>query len=392
LVYQDTHNVTFRNFILSPHPGSSYIMNALVTINDPASPAMTRNWVKFYDCVFTEAFATGEPMVTDKASALANKDALPGARSTRMSSTAGKCILKGATNNGLQSVRLDNCVFYGPPQIGFELNVRTGDEIQVHDTLVVLCGFSAFRCLGNAVAHHSFTGTDVGAGPTQCTAIINSPSTTATTDDNGKALRLASSAAATTTISNVLISNSFLAGNAFIGGININGNQGNVSIEDVIIDTYGTAILVQPANTCTVSNATLHTSGAGGAGIAFTAAAAGSLTVADTIFSGAGTKIVGDLPTGGLSVNYSAFVENGSDAITARDAGQSITYGANIITADPQYVSKDATSANAFDVRGLTYKGAGSAGSNLAGGADFILPPDTPTHSTSVDPSWELYD
>lgn len=396
LIYQDTHDVTFKNFILSPHPGSSYVMNALVTINDPTSPAMSRNWVKFYDCVFTEALATGEPMVTDKASALANKDALPGARSTRMSASAGKCLMKGATGNGLQSVRLDNCVLYGPPQIGWELNVRTGDEIQVHDTLVVFCGYSAFRCLGNQLASQlSFTGTDVGAGPTQCTAIINSPSSVSTSAANGKALRFEVGATAAGTqalVDNVLISNSLLAGNAFIGGININGNMGSVTMDKVVIDTHGTAVLVQPANACTLSNATLHTSGTGGAGIEFTAADAGSLTVTDTIFSGAGTKIVGDLPTGGLSVNYSAFVENGPDAITARDAGQAITYGGNIINVDPIYVTKDPTSADAFDVQNLAYKGAGSSGSNLAGGADFVLPPDTPTPSTSVDPSWEMYD
>lgn len=382
-IFQDSYDVTFKNFIFSPSPSSSYVMSALVTMNESTASNLTRNWVKFYDCVFTEAFDTGAPMVTDKATALANKDAIPGTRSGKMNATAGKCLMKGAVVGGTQSAMLDNCVLYGPPQIGWELNVRLDDEIVVHDTLVVLCGYSAFRCLGNAIASQSFTGTDVGAGPTQCTAILNSPSTTSTTAANGKALRFEAGAAVTSTVSNVLISNSFLSGNAFIGGININGNQGNVSMDKVVIDTFGTAVLVQPANTCTLSNATLHTSGAGGAGIQFTAAAAGSLTVTDTIFSGAGTKIVGAVPTGGLSVDYASFVEAGPDAITARDESQTIAYGPNLINDDPMYVSKDPVSADAFDVDNAAYGSKGSASSNLSGGADYI-------GSTSVD-EWMLY-
>ncbi|HNT35282.1 MAG TPA: hypothetical protein PKH07_09835 [bacterium] len=368
LLYQDTYDVTFNNFIFSPDAGSSYVMNTLIMINDPASPAMNRNWVKFYNCVFTEAYDTGAPMVTDKASALANKDALPGTRSGKMSASAGKCLMKGATNNGLQSVRLDNCVLYGPPQIGFELNVRAGDDIIVHDTLAVYCAYSAYRCLGNAVANQSFTGTDAGAGPTQCTAIINSPWSVASTAANGKALRFEASAAVTSTVSNVLISNSFLSGNAYVGGININGNQGSVNMDNVIIDTHGDSILMQPANACTLSNATLNSSAR--AGIAFTAAAAGSLTVTNTIFSGAGTKITGTVPTAGLSVNYSAFVESGPDAITARYAGQVITYGVNIINNDPEFKSKDVTNEDFFDLASGYYPTKGIGGTDVAGGAD----------------------
>ena len=176
------------------------------------------------------------------------------------------------------------------------------------------------------------------------------------------------------TADGVLIENELdlgAADNVNVGGFNVNGNQGNTSISNVIVDTYGPCIQTQPNAVYTIDNATLNSTNV--SCIALTALDVGSLAVTDTIFSNALMAITGALPSGGMTVDYCAFVENGTDAIAARDDGINVpTYGVNLINADPLYVSKDATSADAFDVNAAAYSAAGTTGSDLAGGADYV--------------------
>ena len=376
--HQDSASLTVNNFILCPDLGSAYIMSSLFTMNEltPANP--TQNSVSFYDCVFTESLSgTGAPMVTDKATALANKDALPGARSAKMSGTAGKMIKKNGQNPGSQSLMAENCVFYGVPQIVAETNLKSAaDQVIFSDCLVVLGGGPAFRCLGNMPGSYSFFGSDVTAGPLSCMAIINTPCDAAkiSTVANSKNIRFETGAAAVNTADGVLIENELdlgAADNVNVGGFNVNGNQGNTSISNVIVDTYGPCIQTQPNAVYTIDNATLNSTNV--SCIALTALDVGSLAVTDTIFSNALMAITGALPSGGMTVDYCAFVENGTDAIAARDDGINVpTYGVNLINADPLYVSKDATSADAFDVNAAAYSAAGTTGSDLAGGADYV--------------------
>src|SRR5690606_2673078 len=85
-----------------------------------------------------------------------------------------------------------------------------------------------------------------------------------------------------------------------------------------------------------------------------TSAAGATLTFADCIFSGPGTKISGT-PTGGITVRNSGFVTAGPDAITLKaNAGNTIVEQNNI-NADPMYVSKDGTIASYMDVQNSAY-------------------------------------
>ena len=224
-------------------------------------------------------------------------------------------------------------------------------------------GYVAYYYAGGATGKAgvvTFSGTDQTAGPLNCNAVLNPLAA-------GHCIWASTGLGATVNVSHSLLS----TGAAGARGISAGANP-NLTVSDTIISAQTICIVDNFNNAATWDRVTLHTIASGNA-LLTTVVQPGSLTVRDCIFSGAGTKISGAGPTGGISVDYCSFVEIGPDAITARDsASGGLTYGANIINNDPLYLSKDPTIANCFDVDSANYAGKGTTASNLAGGADYV--------------------
>ena len=151
----------------------------------------------------------------------------------------------------------------------------------------------------------------------------------------------------------------------------------NVTLTDVIIDVPNFGAVIQPRAATTWRRVTMNCPTNC---VFFTGtAAAGSLTIRDSIFSDTGTKFGGTLPTGGLNVNYCGLPTAGPKAITARGSG---TFGANINSSDPIYLNYTNPLLSTFlDVDngrpaghplGTGYGTSTEAGTGLGGGADYI--------------------
>ena len=104
-----------------------------------------------------------------------------------------------------------------------------------------------------------------------------------------------------------------------------------------------------------------------------------NVDISDTIISGCNTGIYNS-GTGTYTVDYV-----GLYALTAQTGG-TVTLGSNVITENPAFYDDSASlfaSANYYDVTNRNYQGAGSGGSDLVGGAAFML-------LTSAN-SWSIY-
>jgi hypothetical protein len=106
----------------------------------------------------------------------------------------------------------------------------------------------------------------------------------------------------------------------------------------------------------------------------FSGPGAGSMTMTDCIFTNWTSAMSGTVPTGGWFLDYCALVDTGPDANDPAIDWSAATQS-NCITADPQYVSKDWSSADYMDVANIAeYGSASSTGTTLTGGGTDLDP------------------
>lgn len=399
-IVQDVHNVTLQDLIICPGSDavSNYVVQSVLYVNETAANTTT-NTLTVENCVITESDPDGDPLITSKTAAVTA--GYPTDRGTKRSVSC-RMFRKASLVGGTMDVVFTNCTLYGARGYGSEMNMNNaGESITFTNCLTAWSGLSGHRMFtgtNGRTGALTFTGTDQTAGPLNCNAILGFGVIQPVGDSfggEGISLELA------TEPMNVLVEKSIIWSDyanskakgiqdyeGVIGSTTGFSSKALLTVRDTIIGVAGSGLVIGPDSAATIERVTLDStllSNPTAAGILFGSDAAGSLTVSDCIFSGIGQKIKGTLPTGGCSVDDCGFVEAGDDAITSRDEGQGVSYGSNIVTADPRYASKDAGDPFFMDVRGSEYAGAASDGSDLAGGANFIAP------STSVAGGWELY-
>lgn len=203
-------------------------------------------------------------------------------------------------------------------------------------------------------------------------------------------------------------------GRGFINSVS-NSIISNCTNPGISLFAFGT----RPAgvsDTVTISNVTVHNCGIGStpppanydflaAGIAApryqtTYRTNRNVSIQDTIVSGAGLTGLYNSSDGTFSIDYSSLVTAGPHALSAATGGPStIGTGFNMIASDPQYVTAligDFASTDYVDVANNDYAARGTAGSDLAGGADYVggpasTPTPPPTPSTGVGHGWAVY-
>ncbi len=147
----------------------------------------------------------------------------------------------------------------------------------------------------------------------------------------------------------------------------------------LIINNDGPGILVQNAynNTLVISNVTIAHN-ARGTGVNDTAqiiltdlGGSANVSITDTIIAGGKTGI--EMGTGTIDVSYSALVLQGPDTLAAPFTTGGTVNQTAVISLNPVFQeTTDLFSSDLYDVHAATYGGQGSAGSDLAGGADYI--------------------
>lgn len=371
-IYQDNYNVTLDNLILCPSATGPSPIGQFIRVGETGGAGVL-NTVTISNCVVTESSSAGEPLVTSKLEALAAT--YPVDRSGKMHATAGRGVQKrgNISTSGGVSLTLDNTVIYGFPGVNAELYFSTtSDIVTINDCVNSHAGAVAFRLLGGNAGTAIVTGTDATAGPLSATVVLNA---NGRTNAPGGAISCEAAAGTTYAIDNVIIEHNVTDHSQPVYGIRCTGNA-HANVSDSILVGSDYLLGCQPPNAMTVSNVTFFNLASAGAGSPLSLTqygeGTGSLAITDCIFSGSGTALSGTSAAGGTTVDYSALVQEGPNALTAVDDGSVVYTATNTTILDPMYISTDINTADAFDVDNASYGGAGSAGSNLAGGADYV--------------------
>lgn len=369
IISQMTHDVTFRDFIITRSLTNTPI-DELVR-QDESAPNVDMNTIAFYNCVFTEVGEDGEPLATNKEEALLPPPATIGGPAR----TANSRLLQHWGDAGESIILiLDNCVFYRGENINV-LAVSDGagpESVEINNCLSTYSGYDAFHVGGNNPASQLFiTGTDVTAGPLNCTAGL-------WPRVGGHCLSIQYTVLGQeSNISNFLGDSSVAPSTSLSRGIS--GGTGKMTLANVIVNSQNYGVVDITHQESTWDNVTINTPAAayfaGG-----TVAAGGTLTVTDSIISGAGTKFAGLIPTGGVTVRNSGLPTSGPHAIGATGT---ITEENNIYD-DPEYVATDGSLETFMDVASDAYAEAASDGGPLSGGADYV-------GATSDVGEWTLY-
>lgn len=378
-IYQNTHNVTFTDIIFSPALAST-IDDDLVKIDKNSNSAA--NTITFNNCIFTDATDTVDgPMVTSRADAFTS----PGANVGKM--TAADALVKVFGDNAeYMIVTFNDSVFGSADCVGLHFGaIATSGgtyQVNVDDCVFAYVGNTAGT---NAALLWGGGGAqlqDLNISGTNADAGVNSATVFYQNNYHNIFASGHNSDGHTLDVNNTIIETNVSGARGFSLNSRVIFNMNNV-----MVNTVGPNVVCagSAGSTQAWDNITLHTSGAGSNAILTTTGltTAATFNITDAIFSGAGTKLAtiaaGVIPV--VNINYAGFPNAGPDAIGAVGAPAGFTVGANVVTADPQYVSKSALLATNFDVQNSTYLFAGTSSSHLGGGAGHTLPVELDAYS-----------
>lgn len=379
-IYQNEHNVTLRDLLIYPSITGEIFQRYTVKI-DENSANSTFNTIRIENCIITEVADNGQPLITSRTEAYDPPTSATGVG--RASSFTQAVQVWG---DGGESIRfeMEDSVLYGPPDAGGQ----TGNLLRL--ILPGQDGESAYL-RNNVMAYGPTSGAlmRVGTGNQySSTIIMEGGDQTAGLDDtnvfianntSGHAITFEGSlnggsadTGSTVSLSSaVIIANSATPTQRAISS----GTEAwkHFSFDNMIIDANGAAVVAFQTVDGVMSNVTANSNqtyfGLGGAG---------SLTVEDSIFTGVDTvaadgKFGGTAPSGGVSIDFSGFGADVVNPIGTTVTG-TFTLGSNIVNADPLYAGTDFKLASFFDVQNNAYAAAGTGGSDLAGGANYLGP------------------
>lgn len=385
VISQSVHNVTFRDIVFTR--SLTVVPIDEIVRGDESAANNTMNTLAFYNCVFTEATATGDPMVTSKAGALAGPP--PARGGGALSASARPLQIWGDPGESV-SVILNNCAIYGSSNINcfvrLEGTLGTGVGNGNPEVLTITDSISAYPfadCFNiggqNQAAVINVNGTNQKAGPMSAT-VAWVPAHKGGTVNNGHSFTLSSSVNALIDDTTKFNFNGIIAyapadgttidGFSSTAARGITGGSGWQRIENALLMVPGLAVVdITRMPTIWDKVTIVNNSNAYFNGATATFANA-SLTVTNSILAGTGTKFSAANWLGlGAFLTNSAVPTTGPDAVTG--VGASVTQ-TNVINDDPAFASKDGLTGAFLDVQTYAYAAAGVAGAPLAGGADYI--------------------
>ncbi len=364
-ILQNEHDVTIKDLVLYPSLNNPLIDEIVrVDENDTNS---TFNTITFENCIITEIDTAGSPLVATMAEA-ATATPTDTVGTNRTGSYPYNFMWWGDAGEA-QNLVMTNCaVFCNPYSYMVRLcsDGQDGENCTLTNCIARGGGYCNIRASSNYASTFIFTGTDQTQGWQNCMYVTDPLA--------GHGYYLSSGV----TGAHAQVEKSVIKTED--RGVSGSGTF-DMDIADCIIVCTAPGIVDGPANASTWTNLTIDSPG----GIYFGVTGTGSITARNCIFSGTGsTGFTGAVPSGGIDVDYCAYVESGADAIT--DRGSIQTDGSNIVTADPGYASRNPESEYFMDVSNIAdYQGAGTSGSDLVGGANLFV-------VTAVRQNWSVYE
>lgn len=380
-------NLTIKNISFIPSwdaPPAPSGGNDLVMPNPQTVGAATNN-LTFKSCTITPYNASHLPVASSKAEAYVDQSANVATPATDLDDAVN---INSAVNAN-ENLTFEDCIIGQLKKLGdgskghdgIVLNegnntAGPGFQLNLNSTVITHCERMGWQIASGSTTNPSFstynvTGTSVTAGlatglggPT----VIDDNGLTLTLTNHGIA-DLAGTARCVANFSNLIVANNFDRQMSMSA-------KSQLSLTDCLIQ--GRIPVVYQHDSASVSKTWQHvTLRRVGADSLFGAQAGATavLTVRDAIFAGDGSgTAIGVFGTGDMAidVDFSATALSGPNALTARGGTTATTFGANVIDADPAFVSTDYTNSSFLDVSACAYTGKGTGGSNLRGGADFV--------------------
>jgi hypothetical protein len=268
-------------------------------------------------------------------------------------------------------VHFEDCVFFAPYNEPMRAYVdgQAGEIVNIIDTISIHAGInstwrSAINIGGHTDAVTTLQGTDQTAGMLNCVAAINPTWHCFYIHPDG-----------TGSCSGMIAEASYGGQPArprpFSSGSYFSGDM-----TDAIFSTAGPVVDAwnYAANW---NNVTLHAND--GQSLTYLVGGDGSLTIRNSIFSGGssfGGRGGGGMPGGGIDMAYSGWPRWGAYAMAALPqvpTDVTPTLPTNMTYDDPMYLNvSDCSGLDYFDVDSQQYGAAGTAASDLAGGADYV--------------------
>lgn len=387
-IAQDIENIMFKDLILYPSlQAPLYTGTGAMIRMDQNAAEPVLNWVELYNVVQTDILVGGAPMVTDKASCIALTAAgAPPASGSTLGNGAHH-ISHYTDANESMCLLVDNCVSYASKGFGYRAYQYgvAGESLIVNNCIVSwTCpalapgSYAAIRMasaptgITGLLKYATITGDDAGAGPDKCTALLqpnyhafyNSCTTEKYIQKFTNVMVYATRPTGTAARG---ISTSSGCSTPMISDCIFKTTPGIPVVAQFVGATAGSAPYLWERNTyATSTNAILSTA------VGTQWPALQSVTLRDSIFSGAGTKLAIGTNASAIYAENCAFVTEGPDAIG--DVGV-FTTNTNSIGWAPIYKDNSDTSytkASFMDIQNYGYKGKATAAANLAGGADWI--------------------
>ncbi len=365
LVIQSTHDVTFIDFLMYPSTTNAFV-DEIFRVDESAANN-DFNTVTLQNCILTETDAAGVPLITDRAGAYDPPTNLDeGARNNAFASQVQNWC------DGGESMQLviDNTVLYACPPSSSGNLLRNnqvgqdGESLTITNSVLAYPGGSAAanrNGTGNTFAGTwNITGANQNDGPDTATVFISTNATTVTYE--GSLAGGSGSTSIPVSYDGILLSGT--------NGIQAFGSSliWDISVSNAIIACpTGIGIETNANTNLTFDNITVNSDEA-----ILINSGAGTVTVSDSIFAGADDAAgkFGGASTATVNVDFCGI----STTLPDVDPGSSLTVnvGSNIVRTSPGFVSLDIKSPLFYDVTGVDYAGAGTASSDLDGGADYL--------------------
>ena len=400
-IYQSVYNVDFTDILFCPSITGWAYYDDMIKIDENTTSASIANTIEFYDCIFSDVDAAGDPMVISKQDII-DMD-YPSSITAYVSGSglsSGDMLLKWWGDSGENiSGKLINCGFFcrGGYNARIVLDGTSGETFEIKDCLFAggTDDNAAFESspnkVGSSVLIHGTT--DPCAGNLdKCTAILSS-------GEHGIKCDYYTVAGANIDIKNVLIDIDDIWGTN--DACPIYGGNGDIYVEDVIINvrTNPYDIVDYPTNVTTpetFKRMTLHLEGASTPWL-YTGSLPdpGGFEFIDCVFSGnaMGAYTSPGPPAQGVKVINSVIATSGADAITTMGV---VAEFINCKLIDPAYVSKDRKVEGYMDPTDSSLLFAGldhidnafGQGVSLGGGGDYSGGPDASDIANNVFKAW----
>jgi hypothetical protein len=386
VIWQDVNEVHLENLVLAPSLTAPTFIDDVVRL-DENTDNNDFNYISFKNVVITEVDASGDPLVTNKAEAIAGNPATP---SSARNSSANSLFQAWGDAGESQNVWMEDVVLYGNKAgtggnavsvARFSQDGQAGEKIYINNIVMADAKgtqaglrFTAATLNGRVY----IGGTNAGAGPLSASYMRQSTGWHAihTSANTGKIF-----------VNNLL--------SDLGGGRNISGSSTwQLDIDDSVLKTLGNANIVDgfSGNTSAIEwarNTFLAPSNA-----FFTVSANGTydVTIKDSVFAGSAAKLAGTGTGENLVLQNVTFATIGPDAVGSIGTYKSAT---NLRTINPLFASQDSTNENFLDVTNSALATASSTAGPLVGGADYDggnFAAENSTYQLITGPDASVYD